>query len=100
MAAFVVFVSVPATEVAELPDAKPVIPETVGADHEYVVFAGTNSEPPFEGVTVNDPAEQIVSVTSEIDGVGLTVTLKVIIVPEQVEPPAVICGVTDTFETT
>ena len=68
MAAFVVLVRVPEIEFAELPDAKPVIPETVGADHEYVVFAGTRSPSKGEfafvfvlvGVTVNDPAEQIV----------------------------------------
>ena len=80
--AFVVFVNVPEIDVAPDPAAVPVIPDTVGADHEYVVPAGTMSVP-FEGLTVKVSAEQIVAVVFAIVGVGLTVTVTLNGVPGQ-----------------
>ena len=72
--AFVELVSVPLIEEALVPAARPEIPEIAdGADHVYVVFAGTISVP-FEGVTVKVPTLQIATVFAAITGVGLTTT--------------------------
>ena len=54
-------VNVPVIDVADEPDAVPVIPVTDGADQAYVVPDGTISVP-FVGVTVNEPPEQTVAV--------------------------------------
>jgi hypothetical protein len=72
--AFVVFVSVPLIVDALVPAAAPVIPTTDGADHEYVVFAGTISEP-FDGDTANATPLQVVVVLFAITGVGFIVTV-------------------------
>ena len=60
MAEFVVLVSEPVIVAAELPVAVPVIPLTVGADHEYVVPLGTMFPAPLAGVKVNEFEEQMV----------------------------------------
>lgn len=49
------------------------IPDTDGADQEYVVPVGTLSVP-FVGATLKLPVEQIVCVLFAITGVGLTTT--------------------------
>ena len=51
---------------------------------EYVVFAGTMSEP-LEGVTVNTVPLQVFAVVLAIVGIGLTVTVTVNGVPVQPE---------------
>ena len=58
--------------------APPVIPPvTFGADHEYVVPAGTTPLAPFEGVTVNVHPLHIVAVIIFTEGLGLTFTVTV-----------------------
>ena len=64
------------------PDVVPVIPVTDGADHVYVVPAGTMFPEPFAGATVNVEPEQIVAVCATTLGIGLTVTAKLKEVPE------------------
>jgi hypothetical protein len=83
MAEFVVLVSEPVIVAAELPEAVPVIPLTVGADHEYVVPVGTIFPVPFIGVILKDPAEQIVAVWVLTFGFGSTVIVAAKLVPIQ-----------------
>ncbi len=54
------FVSVPLIMLALFADKVPVIPETLGADHEYVVPVGTMFPAPLVGVKENEFEEQIV----------------------------------------
>ena len=56
------FVNVPDITDAELPEAVPVIPVTVGAVHVYVVPTGTVFPPPSVGVTEKEEPEQIAAV--------------------------------------
>ena len=81
IAAFVEFVMLPEIELAFVPAAVPVIPVTVGADHEYVVPVGTMFPEPLDGVTVKLDPEQIVCVCTLTVAVGATVTVTVKLVP-------------------
>ena len=83
MGAFVVFVNVPLIDDAFVPDANPVIPVAVGADHVYLVPLGTISPPKLEGVTVNVPPEQMVDVLLDMIGFGLTYAITFNAGPEQ-----------------
>jgi hypothetical protein len=83
MAEFVVLVSEPVIVAAELPEEVPVIPLTVGADHEYVVPVGTIFPVPLVGAILNDPAEQIVAVCAITFGFGFTVTVAAKLEPMQ-----------------
>jgi len=87
--AFVVFTNVPEMELAAVPAAVPVIPVTVGADHEYVVPDGITFPLPSVGVTVNVPPEQIAAVCAVVtEGTGFTVNVNVCEEPEQAGPYA------------
>jgi hypothetical protein len=69
------------------------LPVTVGALQAYVVPVGTISPPPLLGVTVNPLPLQILAVLFATDGVGLTVTVIVKLVPTQL-PASPLVGVT------
>ena len=76
-------------EEAFVPAAVPVIPVTLGADHEYFVPVGMTFPPPSVGVTVNVPPEHIAVVCAVVtDGTGFTVKVNVLDVPEQAGPYA------------
>jgi hypothetical protein len=66
----VVFVRVPVTEDAALPDTPPVNPDPDGADQVNVVPAGTRPLVPSVGFAVNVPPLQIVAVILVIAGIG------------------------------
>ena len=67
------------------PAAPPVMPPvTAGADHEYVVLAGTTPLVTLAGVTENAAALQAVAVMSVTAGLGFTVTVTVNVEPVQV----------------
>ena len=85
--------SVPLTVVWLLAAAPPVSPPvTVGADQEYSVADGIKSAPP-PGVTVKPTPLQTCVVLSEMEALGLTVTVIVKVFPTQA-PAAVDVGVT------
>jgi len=76
--------SVPLMFTAPLPAAPPVNPpDTEGADHEYVVPAGTVPSVPSSGVVVNVPPLQITAARLEIVAFGLTVMVTLNGVPVQ-----------------
>ena len=81
--AFVVFSNVFEMFDSFEPASVPVIPVTLGADHEYVVPDGTLSVP-STGVTVNISPEQITSVVFAMFGTGSTVTVTVNVLPVHV----------------
>jgi hypothetical protein len=90
---FVGLVSVPAILACPVALTPPVkLPVTVGALQAYVVPVGTISVP-FVGVTVNPLPLQILAVLFATDGVGLTVTVIVKLVPTQL-PASPLVGVT------
>ena len=65
----------------------PVTPDAVGSAHEYVVPAGTISAllapPPFAGTKEAALEEQIVKVTSSMNGLGFTTNGTVKALPAQ-----------------
>jgi hypothetical protein len=65
-------------------------PVTVGADHVYVVPAGTIPLVPLAGVTVNAVVLQVVAVIAVMFGLGLTVTVSVKLAPVQLPEVGVI----------
>jgi hypothetical protein len=50
---------------------------TAGASHSYLVLAGTITEPPFTGETVNGTPLHVTVLNGLITGVGLTYTVNV-----------------------
>ena len=70
-------VRLPEIKVCEVPAAPPVIPLAAGADHVYVVPAGTIPSVPFAGEVVNADPLQLVFTSVLIAGTGLTVTVTV-----------------------
>jgi hypothetical protein len=73
-----VFVSVPVMLVP-VPAAPPVKPEPVGADHEYVVPAGTTPLVPFTGVTVKGLPLHVAEVILVTAGPEFTLSGKVVL---------------------
>jgi len=71
---------VPLIFAAFVPAVAPVMPDTEGADQEYVVPDGTNPLVPLTGVTVNVPPLQMVVFMLVMAGTGLTVTVMVLVV--------------------
>ena len=68
-----------------VPAAPPVIPPvTAGANHVYVVLAGTTPLVPLTGVTENAAALQVAAVIAVTAGLGFTVTVTVKVEPVQV----------------
>jgi hypothetical protein len=91
-AALVVLVNVPVIEAtAEACVNPPVKPTPVGADHVYVVPAGTMPFTPFAGVTVNKVPLHPVPVMALTTAIGFIVTATVNGVPA---PQPTILGVT------
>jgi hypothetical protein len=81
---FVGLTSVPLMFAAPLPATPPEMPpDTEGADHEYVVPAGTMPSVPSTGVVVKVPSLQITAVRLDIVALGLTVMVTVNGVPVQ-----------------
>jgi hypothetical protein len=81
-AVLVGLVRVPVIEPALFPVAPPVIPPvTAGSGHEYVVPAGTIPLVPLAGVCVKPVPLHVVVDIAVTAGVGLTVTVRVNVVP-------------------
>ena len=77
--------SVPEILTCPVAPAPPVTPPvTIGADHLYMVLAGTAPFSPSVGVTINITPLQVVAVIAVIIGSGLmtTVTVKVAAAPQ------------------
>jgi hypothetical protein len=65
----------------ELEEPPVIPPVTDGADQIYVVVDGNILPPALLGVTLNEPLLQMASVIFAIAGLGLTVTVTIIVEP-------------------
>ena len=79
---------------AELPDVVPVIPATLGTDHEQVVPVGTIFPEPLLGVTVNAEFEHMVCEILLIVGVRSVFTVTSTLNGEPLHVPMGEMGVT------